>query len=114
MTELQNDKIDNANINIKHKKNNENDENEENDDEEGFEDDLTPWLFYPGLRYGYLTSPGQVWRPGRVGALVEGTHGPGGQGTGELPGHLYNAVVLQVPNYNNDVRFKETLDFFTE
>ena len=49
--------------------------------------DLSSWLFYPGIQYSFLRSPGR-WRGSGTRRMGEG--GPSSAG--------YQAVVLQIPN----------------
>ena len=49
--------------------------------------DLSSWLFYPGIRYSFLSSPAGRWRHS----------GSSRRRLGEEEGE-YQAVVLQIPN----------------
>ena len=49
--------------------------------------DLSSWLFYPGMEYSFLRSPGR-WRGSGTRRMEEGGRSSAG----------YQAVVLQIPN----------------
>ena len=55
-------------------------------------EELGSWLFYPGLEYGYIQAPLGSWRKRNQGG--------------------YEAVLLQVPNFNTNPRIQDTLKYF--
>ena len=86
------------------------------EDERGQDDDLTSWLFHPGISYSFLSSPRNTWRPGRGrGEQTANQRAELGVLTNQNAGREqgYRAVLLQVPNFGATTG-QETLDYFDD
>ena len=86
----------------------------EEEDESGQDDDLSSWLFHPGISYSFLSSPRNTWRPVRGrGETAANQREELGVLINRIAGREqgYRAVILQVPNFGASTG-QETLDYF--
>ena len=88
----------------------------EEEDKMGQDDDLSSWLFHPGISYSFLSSPRNTWRPVRDrGETPANQRAELGVLTNHIAGREqgYRAVLLQVPNFGASTG-QETLDYFED